>query len=657
MFTVVISQQTHLDNIAQYKPFLKPFLEQPGIGFCRWRQNGNSLEEAVPDLYDTVARHSAWRAIVVCDDEGLELQNPFNLVSYTEPERPEDMEEEAYCQLRREKKEEAFVQAANKPLTRLMTWLCQSPIVTEGFNNIQDTDPEFAAYLQEYATKDRLRKQIINGRVPDVDLPAEVICVACRCFEREAIDIQTSWANNPDIRYSRFYDWNMYFDKMRYLIFDILPKNHRNYEFDYIRFLYALMVLAENPVPMATLSPNRVYTLECHNDERALQRLLVRYDAKLAVTKERISGEIRKLKGREMPRLSNQDADMIFCSGVAVPVVISNEFDRSAMFIPPTNLGLSTDCPESEEDNWTVGVQKSRKALTRFLKLPRRSVKKAASDMRRLDTADLDFALRLNEFQLEDVAEYTAEEEMRMVSAKTSDIYNTKKYTEQMQAQDEQVKAVIATRMTRRITIGVGLAALLCFFAGFIPMFLSNANTVKSFLFSLLFVGVGLLIMVITSILTLWRLRRPLKEGYGNYNDVMDGIVDEVEASMTGYSLYLSHACNVMRGNSVLNFCSEHENPEESRIRILRKHEVDIDCHRQELRDLFGMYMPERVDPADCEDFFSYDFTRPVDFAYPLPYSDEQTTKIEFMQKGNYVTVPVDFVKRISVRREELYDA
>ena len=657
MFTVVISEQTHLDNIAQYKPFLKPFLDQPGVAFCRWRQNGNSLEEAVPDLFETVSREKSWRAIVVCDEEGLLLQNPFELVPYKEPERTEEMEAAEFFRLRRQAKEAAYHQAAGKPLTKLMTWLCQSPVVTEGFNHIQDDDPEFAAYLQESLTKERLRKQIINGRAPEIELPREIICIARRCCERETRDIHNSWSNNPDICYSRFYDWNMYFDKMRYLIFDTLPKNHRNYEFDYIRFLYALMLVAKNQVPMAAMSPNRVYALECRDDEEALRKLLVRYDTKLAATKERITGEIRKLQSREMPRLSDRDAETIFCSGVAVPVTITNEFDRSSLFIPPTKLGLSTNCPEREEDVWDVSVKRSKKSLSRFLKLPRRSVKKATSDMRRLDTADLDFALRLNEFQLEDVAEYTAEEEMRMVSAHAGDIYNTKQYQERLQKQDEQVKSIIETRMTRGITIGVGLEALLFFVAGFIPMFITNANTTKSFLFSLLFVGVGLLLMILTCFITLWCLRRPLRKGYSDYNGEMGSIVKEVEASMLACSQYLSHACNVMRGHSVLNYCSEHENPEEARIRVLRKHEVDLECHRQELRDVFGLFLTEKLDPAECDDFFGYDFSRPVDFAYPLPFSVEQITKIEFMQKGNFVDVPVDFIKRITIRREELYDA
>ena len=62
------------------------------------------------------------------------------------------------------------------------------------------------------------------------------------------------------------------------------------------------------------------------------------------------------------------------------------------------------------------------------------------------------------------------------------------------------------------------------------------------------------------------------------------------------------------------------------------------------------------TEEASQEEPYLYDFTRPVDFSYPLPYSEDQSAVIEFMQPGNQVTVPVSFVRRITLRMEELYD-
>jgi hypothetical protein len=136
----------------------------------------------------------------------------------------------------------------------------------------------------------------------------------------------------------------------------------------------------------------------------------------------------------------------------------------------------------------------------------------------------------------------------------------------------------------------------------------------------------------------------------------MKGVINDVESSVMQYSKYLSHACNVMRGNSVLNFCNETEDPNAAKIRVLKKHEMDVMCVREEFRDIFGMFLDGKNAEVDPADGFTYDFLRPVEYTYPIPFDGVTSRRIEFLQKGNYVDVPVDFVKSMSIRREELYD-
>ena len=89
----------------------------------------------------------------------------------------------------------------------------------------------------------------------------------------------------------------------------------------------------------------------------------------------------------------------------------------------------------------------------------------------------------------------------------------------------------------------------------------------------------------------------------------------------------------------------------------LEKHLADIRRTREELREVFGRYVREDADiDPDKVDAYFYDFSRAVDFPYPVPSSEGMNCQIEFMQPGNTVQVPVNFVKRITVRREELYD-
>lgn len=655
MFTVVITEQEHLDNINEYRPFLKPFLESSQIAFCRWETSGETLNQAVPDLIPTVSRHDRWRMIVLCDEEGLHQKNPFDIVKYNPPEESRNDDRMDYLLNVRNAKFAAYETAAKQPLVRLMTWMCQTPTVTEGKNNAQ-ADPEFAEYMALAKRKEELRKQIIGDYVPEISMPTEIICVAKRCFNQTEYDIQTAWSMHYDSQYSRFYDWNMYFDKMRYLVFDILPKSHRNYSFDYIRFLYTLMLLAENDVPQSSLNPNRVYSLHCSTDEVALRKLLERYDAKLSATQVKLRAEINTIERKEKRRLSDRDVEKIFCSNMVVAVTNPGEFDQSTLYVSKDGIGLATDCPNDEEHKWESGYETSNRALLKYLKIPRRALKKTSADLRRLNVADLDYAGCLNEFQLEDVADYVAEEELKMVNTDTGNLHKAELYTKQMQAQDKRVHTIIEKRMTRKKTIVVGGIAIGCYALGILPLFFSNASTKQSLLFSLAFLGAGLGIMVLVGFATLLYFRRGLRASFSDYNGIMKGIVNDVEGSLNQYSIYLSHACNVMRGNSVLNYRKDNENPDEVHIRILNKHLMDLQCVREELWEVFGSYMPQPSEEVDPNLSFQYDFNRPVDFTYPVPYDEDQKTQIDFMQMGNRIEVPVSFVRGVSIRREGLYD-
>lgn len=655
VFTVVITEQLHLDGIAEYKTFLEPFLNCPGIAFCRWLPDGGNLEEAVPDLAATVARHEQWRLIVVCPDDRIDRKNPFDLVPWTPPTADKDWEQEEYLTQLRQAKAAAYAQAVKQPLTRLMTWLCEGPTVTEGLNGAQ-ADPEFAAYVADSLEKARLRRELTGDFQPDFTLPAEVICLSMRCCPDITYDIRTSWTRKQDSLYSRFYDRNLYFDKMRYVVFDILPKNHRNYTFDYIRFLYTLMLLARHETPQSCLNPNWVYTLECDTDEDALRDLLGRYDSKLASSGAFITRQYQELERKDRPRLSDRDAKTLYCSNMAVPVPNTGEFERDTLYVSPRGIGLAGDCPKDEEGVWGSQYRSSRRALGKFLKTPGRSLRKATTQLRLMTTADLDQAGRLNEYQLEDVAEFVRDEELQMIATPTSNLTDPTGFTDRLEKQNKHLTTVMERRMTRNWTIALGLAALVCYIIGFIPMFFSNHADARQTDIAWTYFGIGAAALLIGAFITLLFLRRPVRVGYSDYNGIMRDIENEVDGSLRQYSLYLGHACNVMRGYSVLNFRREKEHPDVTRMRIYRKHLTDIQRLRLELADIFGFFLPQEPQEVDISKGFDYDFTRPVDFPYPMPYSAGQKTFIDFLQKGNQVEAPVDFVRSLRLRREELYD-
>ena len=226
-----------------------------------------------------------------------------------------------------------------------------------------------------------------------------------------------------------------------------------------------------------------------------------------------------------------------------------------------------------------------------------------------------------------------------------------------MEQQSQAVRQKIGTRMTKRTTIALGTTALVLYLAGFLPLLFNNLSDRENILWSLAVTGAAIALLAVVALVCLFFLRGGLRELYRAFNRVMDSINGEIDGSLALYSRYLSHAGNVMRGFRVLDFLARNIDPDAVRIQVLNKHMADITRIREELREVFGPYVsPRAEEELEKVDTYLYDFSRAVDFPYPVPYSEGMKCQIEFMQPGVTVQVPVNFVKRITLRREELYD-
>lgn len=667
MFTAIIAQKEYIDKVNAYSLFLKPFMDPKHVAFCEWNPDGSTLAEMVPELPDAIGRRTEWRALIICDESGLELKNPFDLVSL-QPEKFEgniigELDEgnaeqyEAYCVSEHEKKMKSYDEASNFSLTRLVTYFCEGPNASMPESELEG-DTGYQRYIAEYRKKEELRSAIRKDEVIYTSLPSEVVCVAKRTLFGKKEDLENAWMTHNETEYSRFYDRNMYFDKMRYLVFDILPKTQRNYPFDYVRFLYATMLLAANEIPAGSLSPNRIYKFDCEHDEEALKELLFTYEAKLDLTKDMLEQRIVAIKSKRPERLSDREAEKIFCGSVTVPVTFSDDTDTKELYISHKDIGLANGCPSEEDGVWDSRYNKSKKALHRTLKQARRSLKRAATDCRAEDSGDLTRVGLLNEFQIEDVKEHIANEELGMLSVPIPDLYNEEAYIERLDEDSERVKEKIRKRMHRGTTLTVGGLALFAYVVGFFTLFWQNSssnlfNMTTSAIIALSALGVFGLVAIVT----LFFLRHSLVKRFKTYNRTAEAINNEIYGAMSDYSQYLGHVSNVRRGFRVLDTAENREDPDRAKIILYRKHIIDIETAKAESRDIFGHYMVEKMDiDTSCMLEYDYNYEKPVEYEYPIPYTEGRVKQIEFMRSGNRVNVPVNFVKNITVRREEIYD-
>jgi hypothetical protein len=270
----------------------------------------------------------------------------------------------------------------------------------------------------------------------------------------------------------------------------------------------------------------------------------------------------------------------------------------------------------------------------------------------------LESAMQLDEFQLEDIQEYVDAQELSMTQMDIVDVYSEQEMFGQMEQGDKEVKEMIKRRMDKRTTLIIGGIACGLYLISFFTMFFKNSGmNVLNLTSSLTILGIVFAAFVVVAIVALVILRKEITRKFKEYNDTMKDLDNKLHESLTLYSIYLTHACNIRRGYGVLNTVEENIDPNLKKEYIYKKHVLDIEKVRENVRSIFGQLLVD-YKPAVQANITEYEhnFNQPIDYEYPVPQTEDALYKITYLQQGNYVYIPVGYIKEIIVRREELYE-
>lgn len=680
MFTVLICDK-HIeeDCYGKYYMYLKPFLKNDDFAFCTWDSSGETVDEALPELKNIIRSKNEWRAVVVNDSstwnyDSVNKRNPFDYVGdiriTTEFKGFQDILNY------RESENRRLTKAVSNPLTKLGIWLCGSPVQikpevcfpeTEEFAESMADETKYFSMLKELSLTaedvetDMAKLKRFEKLSLTFDLkgeifnkPQHVLTITERTKDVAREEAETAWRSHTEFDYSRFYVDNLYSEKFRYMIYDIpCIKGIRN-ESRYFNFLSVLLLISTNDYPNEVLRADRVYKLDVEVDSDNIRELCRQYNAKLKATLEKIRDISRRLKEKEKEPIDDVTAEECFERTVTVPVKVDSTFDTEELYAEYKGLGLSGDCPEDEYGYWDEQYHEINKTFMRYLREPRRAVKTAATGaFRRMNKNNDERALQLDEYQREDVLIHLQSEEAEMISTVTTHLYDTERYKERLKESDKEIKKVIGQRMSKKKTLMIGCIAAFAYLLGFIPLLWSNLNNIPSLGFSFSFSGIAIGTFLVCGFAFLIFLRKKLIDKFKEFNEVMSETLQEIEGSLRTFSRYLSHACNVMRGFSVLNYA---ENSFDKRQGILELHESIIFDKIKDINELFASYL-ENEDYSNLADTepYDYDFMSMSEYSYEIPYTSVGKN-IEFFQGGNWVSVPVDYIKSVNVTREELYD-
>ena len=520
-------------------------------------------------------------------------------------------------------------------------------------NDPQYYDPEYTACLVENTKKAELLRPLHARFMMKDKLPSEIICLSSRTFDFEPEEQDVKWKKRDENSYSRFADYNLYNERLKYLLYDIRSEEHKQFKYDQIKLLCLLLTVAGNDVPQGVVQPNRVYRLSMEFDNDIITNVCEKYISKLNATGIRLKELEMNLDFDQKVTLDDFTARELFESDKKIDVKIPSEHTRTDLYAEYKKLGLSTDCPTDEDAYWSVQYRTITKNFVRYLREPKRALKTAAKeDFHRNTTVEDERTLALSENQAENVWYHMVEEERKMVETSTNQIFDTKRFNEELHKADKEIKRGIAQRMTRRKTLIAGGVAVGAYMLGFLPLLFSSLNTWYSFLFSLAVMGGVLAVYAIIGVIYLFVMRKKLVNRFIHFNFVMSGICNSISAALGQFALYLTHAHNVMRDASVLK---RRESAVSKTKRILRYHDMKIKEQIVSLGEVFSKYIDFSHVNIIESDPYDYDFTVMREYAYEMP-NIEAARRITFLQSGNEINMPVDYVRSVALTREELYD-
>ena len=696
MFTVLIAEKEHIDAMRQEnKLFFEPFLESKKLAFCNWYPEGQNLEDSVPGLLDAVGRRKDWRAVIINSTtaQTLKSRNPFDVVDCSalaalkEPECQADTEEawdkaekcwNAYFDTLAKEKEAIYRSAMEHPLQKLATWLCFKPedYVLNEVEEKQDVHDwamemlgrdeaklsskvemlEKSQYKRELRLKETIRRAFSAEGLLDISYPTEVHCITLRTAENSFFDPDMYWNIRNESEYSAFADRNMYFDKMRFLVFDLLPRSHRNFRSDYIRFLASVLIFSSNPVPRSAMQARRLYAMETETDDTPLCTLVTSYDRKLAATWDIIANEMDKIRSEIPGELTDKDAEALFCTPKDIAVQLDSSCDPEKV-LAETDYGLFYDRPEEESCKWNRDYRTSEKALAYIARQQSRSVRKSVRQMHQSSEMADENISRLTPLQVDDIREYTDNAEDEMIASIPSALADASRYAQRLSQESENVKKTLRGRMTKKTTGILSAVSLGLYLVCFLPFLIDNSGSSKKIVTALVLSACMLGIMAAVLFVTLFFLRSSVIKAVQAYNSTADDIMNEIRASLRQVSKYLSASCNVRRGHAVQNYARRNLDEYTRSLRLRKKHQEDIRKRRAYLAEGYQDYLGDR---SMCDETmarpYEYDFDQKTEYAYPAPFLAGDERQIEFISNGNMVTVPSSYVTRILVRLEGIYE-
>lgn len=693
MFTTIICDKRIINDCKEkYYSFLKP-LDNGNFTFLEWNINGKNLYDAVPGLKEESEKHKEWQALIINSIEtsnfdfiNCKSENPLDIYGQynTENKKITDINKISDVFEYVNNSNSIYDKLIENPIVKLGNWLSNPLYITNG--DIEEIK------IDEKAISEELDKQIQENCLQDEKgLFKEGKCLLIEkasslCTNHRDVVLKNTFSNNNFIienapkqiivlservkddnkgekskelskndEYQNFSENNLYPLNTRLMLYDCLfSKKQERLESDKLAFYTFVYIFSNYEYPNDSLKQNKVYKVDITLNNETLNGKCDSYIKRLLATKKYLYKLIGEEKYFDNQKISDDFAAKLFEKNEYISCKINSRYSSDDLMCEHSELGIAKDFPIKEDKYWNDQYDEIQDAFTKYMREPARAIKNAVVDEMPIKSVFYDDHIAdLNDYQKENIGYKLEEEKDDLSKVDIYSIPDISDYRKRLDEKDNQINERIEQRMNLKQVIYSTAIILSLFLTGSIPFiassFYDENGRLLSPIVSLAALGFLLLALVICIIV----FRMQIVNVFKSFNKLIKDILKEINENLLLYSDYISKSTNVMRLNSIISMFGKGR---KNNIRTYEKHIKEIDDTIEYTYAMLYDYLSplNSIEVDSTEDKYEYDYADRKAATYDMPVL-EGNSKIKYLENGNIINVPIDYVSEISLELEEMY--
>ena len=696
MYTVLIQNKKTMDVFRRYHPL---FLEglKSNLGVVRWFETGTTIDTALPELKGLTNDKESWRAIIVrVEDEGRmsyfrsAADNPYDFAieddscdeeseavsgeecsdaegqdvkdpeaGKGETENAENPGGEADSEAQEKKsavKRKKSITESDVPLVRLTQLLggIPSPLVEYEQGSIIENGIERIVYKplkDEELT--RQYNELIHKLEYDGKRPTEIILFTFRNIYKDKDEvISESAVNSPfEIKSSDFWRKNGYPSLCRFITYDYCSEGRIKKDEDLFRFWLCVSILANNKIDPSSFQAYRLYKINVKiNSGKLLDNLqdkeLILADLRNCIDQD-IKLEIEKKQSKvgKIPE---------FVASIPIEPNFPNSHEYS---VSEKEFPLTPKSEQIERKKWLKLSDEAEAGLAGFIKSTERSLEYSSEMVRIASEIDEDDVISLDRLQQEELEDKLFGQYNAILEMRDKLPYAKMAKSEKLKEAAEKVNKSIFSRLELPVFLESAMIVVLLAIISFLPVFFVykflNLGKIPGGLY---YGGIAIVAFLIILLAILWILRNRFIKLIRAYNKEIEDNISAVSVDVNLFTQFTQSLATFTQGRRYERNAVKSQYILTNSLTNLQKHLKASSYMMNRLQDWAdAFYLGELSRELHYSDtLYATDVSPEENEIYSL--TAEKPVSIPLNESGVMLICPFDFVEKIELTREELYD-